>query len=103
MGMIHSRLRLRILVVGAAALLLGAVGVVRWKAQRAMQVAGREMDAEQNLRVTVRALAGRGVGAGGGGGGGGGGGEGGGGGGVAGVGGWAGGCVVWTWRVVRCG
>src|SRR5271163_2120134 len=60
MGMIHSRLRLRILVVGAAALLRGGVGVVRWKAQRAMQVAGREMDAEQNLRVTVRALAGRG-------------------------------------------
>jgi ligand-binding sensor domain-containing protein len=48
---------MRILLVGAAALLLCAVGLVRWKAQRAMQGAAREIDAEQNLRVTVRALA----------------------------------------------
>jgi len=60
MSMVYSRRGLRILVVGAAALALGAVGVVRWKAQRAMQVAGREMEAEQNLLVTVRAVAARG-------------------------------------------
>lgn len=48
------------MVAGAAVLLLAWIGVVRWRAQRAMQGAEREMDAEQNLRVTVRALAGHG-------------------------------------------
>jgi ligand-binding sensor domain-containing protein len=54
---VSLRRTLRITVIAVAALLLGGIGLVRWKAQRAMQGAAREMDAEQSLRVTVRALA----------------------------------------------
>jgi ligand-binding sensor domain-containing protein len=56
-SVVSARRSLWIAVVASAALLLGGIGLVRWKAQRAIQQSAREMDAEQNLRVTVRALA----------------------------------------------
>jgi ligand-binding sensor domain-containing protein len=55
--MLHSKRTLRILIVATAALMLGGIGLVRWKAQRAIQESAREIEAEQSVRVTVRALA----------------------------------------------
>jgi ligand-binding sensor domain-containing protein len=44
----------RIAIVAAGAVVLGGIGLVRWKAQRAIQQSAHDIDAQQNLRVTVQ-------------------------------------------------